>query len=209
MSRAEYSREYYRKNREILLEKQRLRDANRADEKRAYCREYHVVNKEALADKKRAYREATAEHRKAKMREWYEKNREYAIAKAKEYRDANKSTLNKLSNQYKTTRSSVDPLFKFKRCLRTLIYAKIRQGGYTKKSKTFTILGCTFDEFQQHISAQFTEGMSWSNHGEWHLDHITPVAVATTEEDVIRLNHYTNFRPLWAVDNLRKGPRCE
>jgi hypothetical protein len=47
--------------------------------------------------------------------------------------------------------------------------------------------------------------MSLDNHGKWHLDHIIPLATATTEEDVIRLNHYTNFQPLWADDNLKKS----
>ena len=49
--------------------------------------------------------------------------------------------------------------------------------------------------------------MSWSNHGEWHLDHIYPVSLAKDQNHVIELNHYTNFQPLWASDNLSKGNR--
>lgn len=51
--------------------------------------------------------------------------------------------------------------------------------------------------------------MNWSNQGIWHLDHIKPISLATTEEEVIALNHYTNFQPLWAEDNLRKGNKYE
>ena len=47
--------------------------------------------------------------------------------------------------------------------------------------------------------------MSWENRQEWHLDHIYPVSLAKSEEELIRLNHYTNFQPLWAKDNLQKG----
>ena len=46
--------------------------------------------------------------------------------------------------------------------------------------------------------------MTWENRGlyngefnfGWDLDHIIPISTAKTEEDVIRLNHYTNFQPL-------------
>jgi hypothetical protein len=32
-----------------------------------------------------------------------------------------------------------------------------------------------------------------------------PISWADTEEKVYGLNHYTNFQPLWAKDNLIKG----
>ncbi len=49
--------------------------------------------------------------------------------------------------------------------------------------------------------------MTWENHGEWHIDHIIPISWGKTESEVIELNHYTNFQPLWAKDNLSKGNR--
>jgi len=51
--------------------------------------------------------------------------------------------------------------------------------------------------------------MSFKNHGEWHLDHIYPVSLAKSEEEIIKLNHYTNFQPLWAKENIRKGNRLD
>ena len=49
--------------------------------------------------------------------------------------------------------------------------------------------------------------MNWKNYGEWHLDHIIPISYAKKEEEIYELNHYTNFQPLWAKDNLSKGNR--
>jgi hypothetical protein len=42
------------------------------------------------------------------------------------------------------------------------------------------------------------------NHGKWHIDHIIPISLAKTEDEVYLLCHYTNFQPLWARDNLVK-----
>lgn len=49
--------------------------------------------------------------------------------------------------------------------------------------------------------------MSWENHVKWHLDHIIPISYANSEEEIIKLNHFTNLQPLWATDNLSKGNR--
>ena len=74
-----------------------------------------------------------------------------------------------------------------------------------KELETEKILGCSFEEFKLYIEALFTDGMSWQNRESWHIDHILPLASATTVEDVLKLNHYRNLQPLWAIDNLRKG----
>ena len=47
--------------------------------------------------------------------------------------------------------------------------------------------------------------MNFNNYGKWHLDHIKPISLATSEDDIIKLNHYTNFQPLWAEENIIKG----
>lgn len=76
--------------------------------------------------------------------------------------------------------------------------------GAKRKRKAQEILGCTWEEFALHIESGFVDGMTWDNRNEWHIDHIVPIATASTESDVIRLNHFTNLRPLWAADNRKK-----
>ena len=71
--------------------------------------------------------------------------------------------------------------------------ASIKKTGYLKTSKTYDILGCSYEEFKQYLESQFTEGMTWENKGEWHMDHIYPISLATDEDHMIKLNHYTNF----------------
>ena len=56
--------------------------------------------------------------------------------------------------------------------------------------------------------------MTWDNNGmysksklTWQIDHIIPISYAKSEEEIYKLNHYSNFQPLWAKDNLSKGNR--
>jgi hypothetical protein len=57
------------------------------------------------------------------------------------------------------------------------------------------------------LETQFTDGMSWDNRSEWHIDHIIPLSSAKTEDELYKLCHYENLQPLWAEDNLKKGAR--
>jgi hypothetical protein len=102
-------------------------------------------------------------------------------------------------------RRAADPVFAAAHRVRRLIGISLSRGGYKKNAKAAEILGCTWAEFARHIELQFLPGMSWENRSLWHIDHIVALATAVTEADVIALNHFTNLRPLWGPENLRKG----
>ena len=52
--------------------------------------------------------------------------------------------------------------------------------------------------------------MNWENYGTyWHIDHIKPISLAENEKEVYDLNHYTNFQPLFWLDNLIKSDKYE
>lgn len=60
-----------------------------------------------------------------------------------------------------------------------------------------------------HLERQFTPGMSWTNYGDWHIDHIKPLASfdLTDRVQLLVACHFTNLQPLWAEENLKKGDR--
>lgn len=93
----------------------------------------------------------------------------------------------------------------FKHSLRNRIYQAFKYRNMEKNISTSKLLGCTFEVAKKHIEMQFTKGMNWGNYGEWHIDHIKPLASAETKEELESLFNYKNLQPLWAKDNLSKG----
>jgi len=145
--------------------------------------------------------------KKESLAKWYSKNKQRQLVYKRKYYKDNIIRERKRIVEYTKSRKSKDPLYKLKCDIRNLICLKIRSNGYTKKSKTQEILGCSWDFFKNYIEQKFREGMTWENRNLWHLDHIVPLASATTEEQVLKLNHYSNFQPLWAFENLSKGKK--
>lgn len=51
--------------------------------------------------------------------------------------------------------------------------------------------------------------MDFNNHGStadcWQIDHKIPISSAKTEEEIIKLSHYTNLQPMWWEENNKKS----
>lgn len=64
-------------------------------------------------------------------------------------------------------------------------------------------------DLKSHIESLFLDGMSWDNHGEWHVDHIKPVSkfIDLGIYDPAKINALSNLQPLWARDNWAKAAR--
>jgi len=183
--------------------------AENLDALKARSAEWRAKNKDAVLLRAKKYRTENRDAVLASLKKYYWKNRDSILESAKAYRQANKETLQAKKRVYRKTRAALDPVYAMSVRIYGLISVSIRNGGYTKKSSTLNILGCSYEEFKRHIERQFLPRMNWDNRSEWHIDHIIPIATAKTEEDVIRLNHFTNLRPLWAKDNIAKGAKVE
>jgi hypothetical protein len=174
---------------------------------RKTSREYN--KREGNFDKKE-YNKRYREKHRDKLNE-YSKNWRYEnVDKMKEqrklYYQENKEDIVKKNYEYCKNRKKSDSLYKLSIGIRSLILISFKNQFTTKSKKTIEILGCSFEEFKLHLESQFDDKMNWKNQGTyWHMDHIIPISSAETEEDVYRLNHYTNFQPLYWEDNLRKS----
>ena len=104
-------------------------------------------------------------------------------------------------------RYHTEPEYKMMVCLRSRVRIALKSGK--KAHKTIILLGCTISEARQHLEDQFSNGMTWGNHGQWHIDHIKPCAAFDLRDESQQLEcfNYQNLQPLWAKENLSKGDR--
>lgn len=168
-------------------------------------KEYQQLNKDKLKEYRKEYYKSNKDKINTQTKQYYQENKE----KSKEYKKTNKDKINEYRKEYQRNRRKTDPLFKLAINLRNRTSIAFRRNGYTKNTKTQEMLGVDWEIVKQHIETQFTKGMNWDNQGQWHIDHIIPLASAKTEEELIGLCHYTNLQPLWAEDNLSKSDKID
>lgn len=99
------------------------------------------------------------------------------------------------------------PELKLKARIRSYYWKLLKKSHIPKRISCIKLLGCDIQEFKTYLEKQFVDGMSWSNYGKWHLDHIKPCVLfdLTDPTQLEQCFHYSNFQPLWAKDNLSKG----
>jgi hypothetical protein len=188
----EYDKKYRLNNKEKIKERHKKWLLNNKEEIKEQQKQWRLENKEAKKEYDKQYRLNNKEEIKERNKKWNLANKE----EQKEY-----------DKKYQRNRYQTDPLYKLICIARSRICKFIKSSGLKKTSKTFDIVGCTPEYLRQHLQKQFVDGMNWSNQGEWHIDHIIPLASATNEEGLIKLFHYTNLQPLWARDNMIKGDK--
>lgn len=123
----------------------------------------------------------------------------------KNYRNNNKQK----RNEELKIRRKLDPIFSLSQSIRCAISTSLKKNKFDKKLKTQEILGCSFEEFKIHLEYKFEPWMTWKNRGlyngefdyGWDIDHIIPISIANTREEILKLNHFTNLQPLCSYEN--------
>ena len=175
-------------------------------------KKYYINNKEKIDYNCNLY---TINLGKEKIKEYhkkyYKKNKTKIKQKVSDYRLDNLDTIKIKKTKYYTDKRKSDFIFKLKTNVRSIVYKAFKRMSYSKKSRTYEILGCSYEQFKQHLESKFESWMNWDNYGKyngelnygWDLDHIIPISSAKTEDDIIRLNHYTNLQPLCSYTNRK------
>ena len=135
---------------------------------------------------------------------------EYNKKKRESYQ-VRKNKINETRRKNLQRRRDEEPRYRVMMALHVRLYDAVKRNKGVKSAKTLELLGCTVEQLQTFLEAEFTEGMTWENYGEWHIDHIRPCASFNLEdpEEQKKCFHWTNLQPLWALDNIRKGDKWE
>lgn len=169
------------------------------------CYESNKGNKtEKFEEQHLEYRNKNRKKLCNKSKEYYQNNKEERLKKSKEYRKNNREKYKQYNREYQKNRCEEDSLYKLSKNLRSRIYAILKNA---KNKRTEKLLGAPFEIVEKHLEGTFMDGMSWENYGEWHVDHIIPLASANTVKEIEELCHYKNLQALWAEDNFSKGSK--
>jgi hypothetical protein len=188
------SENYYNDNKEkILLEK----------------KDYYDKNGQLIKEKRKEYVNNNLEKVKITTNNSYHKNKIKYRETQKKYRINNKGKIRDIQNKIARNKYSLDPTYKLKSRIKNVLYYALKSISLVKKNRTHEILGCSYSELKLYLESKFESWMNWNNHGlyngelnhGWDIDHIIPLSIAKTEDDVIKLNHYTNLQPLCSKIN--------
>jgi uncharacterized Zn finger protein (UPF0148 family) len=165
------------------------------------------------SEQKKEYREKNKDDINEKNKTYYYENHNRMLEKKKKYRENNTETIKSYNTEYFKTyekkRSERDILYRIGRSLHNSVRCCLRQKKFPKNSRTYEMLGCTYEEFKTHIELKFEPWMSWDNYGlyngkecyGWDYDHIIPRSLAKSEDELIKLLHYSNLQPLCSYAN--------
>jgi hypothetical protein len=144
----------------------------------------------------------------SKSKEWNLLNPNQSQIYNKKYNLINKDKIRNYDNE----RYKNNPCFRLHKIQKVNILSNLKK--VTKNltynyHKSEVVLGCSFREFKLYLESKFEPWMNWENQGKyngelnfgWDLDHIIPISSAKTEDEVIKLNHYTNYQPLCSKVN--------
>ena len=178
---------------------------NSKDSNKGSCRskdqkEYYKKNRERIREQQRRYYLKNSERLKVKANDYYYSNLDKVRASQKRYYESYKDVI----NAQRTERKRANPSFRVICNLRSRLSSVIRG----KSKRTMDFIGCERDHLVRHLEVQFENGMTWDKYGkEWVIDHHIPITAFDyeNEKEMDACWHFSNLKPMWKSDNIRKG----
>jgi len=224
--RREYWKKLYRKKRDKYKERREKQNQQRKQQRKwdrdnattkicSKCKELLIVEEFSKG------RNSCKKCRNRLQKEYYQQNkykaREYSVEyyhrhkKEKEeydkkYRQNNKDKIRRDVREYEKKRALNDPRFKLNSRIRCSIRNSLKLGKNGRHWED--LVGYDLDKLIQRLEVNFKSGMSWSNYGEWHIDHKKPISLfnflSFKDKEFKCCWMLCNLQPLWAKENFSK-----
>ncbi len=198
-------RDKYAKNPEHFRERSRVWHRENVGRAAQRNKNWKAQNAEAVRNYNKKHYAANKELSRERFLRWLENNKPQRQDYMRLWRDEN-SDKQRLYNRRRL--ESVKT--RIENAIRCRIWWSITKGSKGAR-RTFALLGYTVEHLRAHLERQFLRGMTWENYGEWHIDHIVPLASfsysSPDDEDFKAAWALTNLRPMWKVDNMSKGAK--
>lgn len=217
--------EYNEKNKDRKKEADRLYRENNKDKKRESNKLYREKNAEKIKQKKKEEYEKNKNKPefKEKIKLYQEEHKEEIAEQRKKYREEHKEEIkekyqkNKKKDSFKQRRRKYqnnklknDINYKLYKNISHRIRLAIKADNNAKSEKTLKLLGCSIEFVRKHLEKNFTEEMTWENHGKiWQIDHIIPCAFfkfSDPKQQEYCFN-YKNLQPLTCEENNLKADK--
>jgi hypothetical protein len=186
---------YQPKCKECVNEEMFLYREKNIQNRKKYDKEYYDKNKDKILNNKKIYHKENKENILVKKKIYRDKPESKIIQK--EYRVNNRKHINELQSKYRKENPHII-------AWRSVLYRVIKQFDTKKEQHTIDMLGYSAKDLKQYMESLFVEGMTWANHGEWEIDHITPVSSFSDDTPLYIVNALTNLQPLWKDENREK-----
>lgn len=159
------------------------------------------------------YKQQHEEERSAYNQKYYSEHKQQDNEHSRNYYLSHREESRLYHREYAKRMRKINPIFKIRADLSTVIRRSLKSQGVVKESSCFKHLPYTCEELKQHLESQFESWMNWDNHGKyvtdswddndsftwtWQIDHIIP----QSEFSYVSMED-GGFQKCWALDNLR------
>lgn len=193
---------YYEKNAEELRQKKRSYRKEHPEKEKAIRQRYAMNNRDKINNRQRMWKQNNPEKVKETNKKWKDKNPNWK----KNWYKKNPIKAKKIfAKQHQKIMNN--PKLRLSKAMRCLVYKALgkNKNGYKWES----LVNYTLEDLRDHLEKQFKPGMSWSNYGKWHIDHIKPVSSFNfktyNDREFKQCWALCNLQPLWAEENIRKS----
>jgi len=166
-----------------------------------YHKNYYPKNKDKITQYKELNKDKITQYTKEYCAQYYLNNKPEPIVK--QYIKKGNPDYYK---DYFKKRYYNDINYKLAYILRSRFKSALN--GNKKGDSTISLIGCSLNEFKEHIQLQLKPEMTWDNQGlVWEIDHILPCSsfnLSDVEQQKLCFN-YTNLQPLFKTTSIAQS----